>query len=115
MQCSERFEARSSFEPWSLAHTLQDLRSRLTRGSFHMLWSREKHIPGALAAFVPQPGSVPTFRLTANGGRSELCRGMHGPSEFFAGWCAFIKQAHAHEGSSFRHMANARQDVVRPA
>ena len=76
---------------------------------WQVLWSQaDAHeVPEALAAFTARPASVPAFKLTKNGGYSELCRGVGGPNvkKFFEGWCSFIKMAHVHE-AKFTHLSN---------
>lgn len=82
-------------------------------GSLVLHWTRERHVDGALAAFMPLPGTVPEFKLSRNAGRSELCRGVGGPNAkpYYNGWVSFIKQAKAHPGCTFLHLA----DVANPA
>jgi len=67
--------------------------SETNGGSFQLQWSTEP-IEGALACFLPKD-PVPDFKLTANGGRSELCRGIGGPNvkDFYRGWVSYIKMA----------------------
>ena len=58
---------------------------------------------GALAAFVPAK-PPPRFKLTANGGQSELKRGVgergsgSSTKSFYAAWSSFIRAAFASGG-----------------
>ncbi|EOD12872.1 hypothetical protein EMIHUDRAFT_452091 [Emiliania huxleyi CCMP1516] len=75
-------------------------------GCFELRWS------GALAAFTPsQP--VPTFKLTNNGGRSELCRAVGGPNvkKFYRGWLQYIKLA-AQSGARLAIHSNVAKQPV---
>ena len=57
-----------------------------------MHWSKEP-IPNALASFAPSK-PVPKFKLTANGGRSELARDLNqNRKRLFETFCGFAKQA----------------------
>jgi hypothetical protein len=68
--------------------------SELNGGSFVTFWSRATPSDDALAFY--EPLSPPADWRIANGGKSELCRGIGGPKArhaFYAGWCSFIKLA----------------------
>jgi hypothetical protein len=80
-------------------------------GSFQLQWSAEA-VEGALARFIPGI-AVPDFKLTANGGRSELCRGVGGPNvkEFYRGWVSYIRLAHQYE-AKLCFLANLEKQPV---
>ena len=64
------------------------------QGTLLTHWS-ETPVEGALASFVPSK-PVPRFKLTANGGRSELMRDVSkDPRRFYQGVCSFVKAAKA--------------------
>ena len=46
---------------------------------------------------------VPRFKLTTNGGRSELQRGVGGPNRkpFYAAWASFVRMAFTSGGTLF--------------
>ena len=83
-------------------------------GALLLQWS-ETPVDGALAAFVPAK-PPPRFKLTANGGQSELKRGV-GVSEstnlkaFYAAWASFIRAAFA-SGGRFFFMSNLPTNPV---
>jgi len=80
-------------------------------GCFELRWSVDKP-EGALAAFTPsQP--VPAFKLTNNGGRSELCRAVGGPNvkKFYRGWLQYIKLA-AQSGARLAFHSNVAKQPV---
>ena len=72
--------------------------SAASQGSLFMHWS-EAPIDGALASFAPTK-AVPKFKLTANGGRSEVARDVGGanPKRFYEAMCGFTKQARSYAG-----------------
>ena len=62
-------------------------------GTLLAVWS-ETAVEDALAVFVPST-KPPRFKITSNGGRSEIGRGVGGPNKkkYFSGWVSFIRQA----------------------
>ena len=86
-------------------------------GALLLQWS-ETPVDGALAAFVPAK-PPPRFKLTANGGQSELKRGVgervSGSSTnlkaFYAAWASFIRAAFA-SGGPFFFMSNLPTNPV---
>ena len=86
-------------------------------GALLLQWS-ETPVDGALAAFVPAK-PPPRFKLTANGGQSELKRGVgeraSGSSTslkaFYAAWASFIRAAFA-SGGRFFFMSNLPTNPV---
>ena len=63
-----------------------------SQGSLIMQWSKEP-VAGALASFAPSK-PVPKFKLTANGGRSELARDLNqNRKRLFETFCGFARQA----------------------
>ena len=64
-----------------------------SEGTLFLHWSATP-VPGAVAFFQPR-SSVPAFKYTANGGRSELIRGFRGETKrrLFEGFCSFFKLA----------------------
>lgn len=71
----------------------------INSGTFSLQWYEGAEPAGALAYFEPRK-PVPRFKLTANGGRSELCRDVGGPraKRFYEGWAYFLKTAHSFGG-----------------
>ena len=71
----------------------------INSGTFSLQWYEGAEPEGALAYFEPKK-PVPRFKLTANGGRSELCRDVGGPraKRFYEGWAYFLKTAHSFGG-----------------
>ena len=83
-------------------------------GALLLQWS-ETPVDGALAAFVPAK-PPPRFKLTANGGQSELKRGVGESSStnlkaFYAAWASFIRAAFA-SGGRFFFMSNLPTNPV---
>ena len=83
-------------------------------GALLLQWS-ETPVDGALAAFEPAK-PPPRFKLTANGGQSELKRGVGESSStnlkaFYAAWASFIRAAFA-SGGRFFFMSNLPTNPV---
>jgi len=85
-------------------------------GSLWTHWS-ETPIEGALASFaaVLRPaGPVPRFKLTQNGGRSELGREVNGanPKKFFQAMCSYYKLAYSLNAPISLHAAPSGCNAV---
>ena len=85
--------------------------SEANGGCFELHWSADP-VDGALACFLPRE-PVAEFKLSANGGRSELCRNVGGPNvkAFYNGWVSFVKMARKLEGS-FTLLSNLPKQPV---
>jgi len=85
--------------------------SETNGGCFQLHWSTE-HVDGALARFLPKK-PVPDFKLSANGGRSELCRDIGGPNvkNFYRGWVSYITLSRKYE-ASFCFLSNLEKQPV---
>ena len=70
-----------------------------SQGSLLSHWSATP-VEGALASFAPTK-PVPKFKLTQNGGRSELLREVAKPGSkrLYEGVCGFVKMARSFGGS----------------
>jgi len=79
--------------------------SEASGGSMLMQWG-EPSEGASLACFEPGV-PTPAFKLHERGGRSELCRGVGGPSAkpFYQGWLSFIKIAQRQQGR-LTHLSN---------
>jgi hypothetical protein len=67
--------------------------SESSQGSLFTHWSSQATMEGALASFVPTK-AVPKFKLTANGGKSELVRDLQSnKKKVFEGFCGFARMA----------------------
>lgn len=79
--------------------------SEASGGSMLMQWG-EPSEGAPLACFEPGV-PTPAFKLHERGGRSELCRGVGGPSAkpFYQGWLSFIKIAQRQQGR-LTHLSN---------
>ena len=107
---------RSSAPSVSKAEAVSGVQAYLTfsdssHGSLFLHWSATR-VEGALASFVPQ-AAVPQFKLTANGGRSEIMRDVGGPNpkRFYEGWASFVKSCRAFAGR-FVFVANHKDVPV---
>jgi hypothetical protein len=85
--------------------------SETNGGCFQLHWSTEP-IDNALACFLPK-NPVPGYKLSANGGRSELCRDIGGPNvkDFYRGWVSFIALSRKYE-ASFSFLSNLEKQPV---
>jgi hypothetical protein len=68
-------------------------------GSLFLNWKNEQ-LPGAVAYFKPKK-TVPKFKFTSGGGKSELTRGCETSQmmNYYIGMCNFIKMANEFQGS----------------
>ena len=84
--------------------------SESSQGSLFTHWS-ETPVEGAVAKFKPRK-AVPTFKISANGGRAELSRDCKkNPARFYSTICGFIKQARTFLGP-FTFLAQGRASHV---
>ena len=65
-------------------------------------FTTEDTVVEGLAFFEPRK-TIPKFKFTSNGGRSEIIREMSGGTgerrkRYYSGWCSFLKMAKQYDG-----------------